>query len=316
MRVILVPLDGSSFAEHALPVALGVATQSGARLVLVSVHEEPAPAHHLPAPDGGPPVAPLIQAALRRYLARVKKRISQRLPDAQVEIAVLGGKAQEVLSTHARDSGADLIVLTTHGRGGPSRSWLGNVAEGVLRRAPVPVLVVRARRKRVTLDPAEPFRHMVIALDGTSESEGIAEGVGILATHGTTTWTLLHVVLPLHPVVRALAPKGAEELDAYEQHTRGEEYLKEAAGRLTRTGIEVRTALGVDLQPARAITEFAAKHGADLIALATHGRGRIGRLLLGSVADKVLRTATVPVLLSHIETGEAADSEAASDEPR
>jgi nucleotide-binding universal stress UspA family protein len=114
----------------------------------------------------------------------------------------------------------------------------------------------------------------------------------------------------LHPVVRAFASKGAEELDAHEQRTRAQEYLKGAAGRLGRTGVELRPMLIIDLQPARAITEYASKNGADLIALATHGRGRVGRFLLGSVADKVLRTATVPVLISHIEAAESASSDA------
>jgi len=305
MDVILVPLDGSSFAEHALPVALGLAKQTGARLELVSVHERAAPAHHVKSSAAHERLVPDIHAALRRYLTRVRERLEASMPGVAVEVGVLDGKPQEVLADYARTSGADLIVLTAHGRGGLSRSWLGSVAEGLVRRMVIPVLVVRARRKRASLQPAEPFRHVVIAVDSTPESEGILPVVETVTPGQTATFTLLHVILPLHPVVRALASKGAEELDAYEQQTRAQEYLSGAADRLRAWGIEPRTAIGVDLQPARAITAFAANNGADLIALATYGRGTVGRLLLGSVADKVLRTATVPVLLAHIEAGEA-----------
>jgi nucleotide-binding universal stress UspA family protein len=306
MDVILVPLDGSSFAEHALPVALGLARQTGARLELVCVHEGPAPAHHVGSPAANERLDSDIRGSLRRYLTRVRKRLDASVSGIAVEIGVLDGKPQDVLAQHARASGAELIVLTTHGRGGVSRSWLGSVAEGLVRRVPVPVLVVRAKRKRASLQPTEVFRHVVIAVDSTPESERIVPAVAALAPAQTAIWTLFHVILPLHPVVRAIAPKGAEELDAHEQQTRAKDYLKGAADRLRARGIEPRTAMGVDLQPARAITAFAAQSGADLIALATHGRGPIGRLVLGSVADKVLRTATVPVLLAHMETSEAA----------
>ncbi|HET8629117.1 MAG TPA: universal stress protein, partial [Thermomicrobiales bacterium] len=139
LNTILVPLDGSPLAELALRPAEALARATGARLVLL---------HALPDPPvagldtGGCQVAPL--GAAERYLGRLAGRLAERGVVATTEAP--RGDAAAAIGAAAGRLGADLIVLTTHGRGGLGRWVYGTVAEALLRRAPAPVLPVRAWR--------------------------------------------------------------------------------------------------------------------------------------------------------------------------
>jgi nucleotide-binding universal stress UspA family protein len=133
---ILVPLDGSQTAEAAIPVALRLAAERKGSIMLVAVanvrvSQEPAPAE--------PEIAPVQDA--RSYLDTAKRHLLASTTD--VGTAVWRGPAAAAIVKAAQTYGADMIVMTTHGRTGRQRDMFGSVADAVLRNAPMPVLVLR-----------------------------------------------------------------------------------------------------------------------------------------------------------------------------
>jgi len=298
MRLILVPLDGSLLAERALPAALDLAARHHARIELVSVHQSALPARgQLGAIAHEDHYDAVIRAGLSAYLDVTAAKIRANHATCDVAGILLEGPVAAAIAAYARSREADLVAITTRGRGGPARWILGSVADALVRTLTVPVLLVRAEE-----DPGEsvvlPLRRVLVALDGSPESERAVEIAVRLLRNDQATFTLLHVAPPLHPLLRTLA--NAEEVarDTEEQTHRAKAYLQEAVARCAGLGA-ITAAFRMDLNPARGIIAFAAEHSTDLIVLSTHGRGPIGRALLGSVADKVVRTATVPVLLCH-----------------
>ncbi len=299
MRLILVPLDSSPFAEHAIAPALDLARRHGARVELVGVHQP-----SLPLTGGEWAMVydqrydQEIRARLGQYLDETAARLRGEHPGVAIEARLLDGVPVRRIADHARTSGADLVVITSHGRTGPGRWLLGSVADGLVRSLLLPVLVVRLAKDGTP--PALPFRRLVVALDGTPESEAAVPVAVRFFGHADATITLLHVVPPLHPVLRMLASPEEFERDSEEQQAASKAYLRDAAARGAHLA-PLETALTVDLHPAHGIVEYAEEHAADLLVLSTHGRGPVGRAFLGSVADKVVRSATIPVLLCHVE---------------
>src|SRR5262249_20641323 len=145
-RTVLVPLDGTPFGEHALPLAVSVARRSGAALHLVRVH--------LPTVSVEGPV--LLDASRDQQdqerepvcLAEVAARVTARAPGLSVDTQLLetakAGLLADALLQDAVKVGADLIVLSSHGRTGLARWWLGNVADDLLHRTSLPLLLVHA----------------------------------------------------------------------------------------------------------------------------------------------------------------------------
>jgi len=299
-RSVLVPLDGSRFGEQALPLALTVARRAGARLELVHKHVPPAPLH----PDGmlarEHALDTTSRAQEQAYLDGVAGRLA-RAGNITVTSALVEGPTVEALDEHAVGTGADLVVMTTHGRGPLSRFWLGSVADALLRRLPMPVLLVRPGEEEEPDRTAAPaLRHVLVPLDGSPHAEEILKPALALGALTGADYTLLRVVEPV-PVVGvdlpgyAAAGTDLASLDKLQGDARV--YLNGVAARLRGQGLHVQTRVAVNAQAAGAILDEAGRRGQDLIALETHGRGGLARLLLGSVADKVLRGATTPVLV-------------------
>jgi len=137
LETILVPLDGSSLAEAALPNATEFAERSGARLVLLRAAE----AHTFPGIDPIEAQAKVVREA-EEYLAEVERRLSHS-GLKEVTSSVWYGPAAYAIVEGAKLYNTDLIVMTTHGRGGLGRLILGSVAESVLRGTTTPVLLIR-----------------------------------------------------------------------------------------------------------------------------------------------------------------------------
>ncbi len=125
---ILVPVDGSTLAEAAIPYALAVAERARSRVQFVFVYQDRIPLE---------PVELAWQ-----YLSRLTARARERLGDS-VSSALLHGPVAATLVKQARKIGADLVIMTTHGRGGLERAWLGSVTDQLIRRIGIPVLVVQ-----------------------------------------------------------------------------------------------------------------------------------------------------------------------------
>jgi len=284
---LLVPLDGSAFAEQALPLALAIARRAGGRLDLVR-------AHILYALNERPyirlPYDPALEAEWTQqeqlYLDATARWVTagSRVP---MSTALVYGLAADAILAHAQAGKADLIVMTTHGRGPVSRFFLGSVADELIRRAPVPLLLIRPR-EGATAPATEPVvEKVLIPLDGSALAEGVLEPALALARLLEARCTLLRVVesgpVPTHRIEQAVAE--------------GEVYLEGLAGRLRAKALRVEGQIVVAPHAAEAIARAAQTQGSDLIALATHGHGGARRMLLGSVADKVIRGTTAPVLV-------------------
>lgn len=289
-RTLLVPLDGSAFGEHALPYALETARSSGAAIELVHVHE----LVRLEELTVDPQWDEEVREQERGYLASMADRISRAAAGA-VSFTLLVGTPVRALCEQADEAGADLIVMTTHGRGGFERAWIGSVADGLVRRVEIPILLIRPREETPDLEREVRFRHILVPLDGSEFSEQILEHALAIGRPGGARYTLLRIVPPSLLVGGRVIEVDEERVT--EIMRRSQDYLGRVAERLRRRSVEVATQVVAHPSPAGAILEWAAAYGADLIAMTTHGRGGLARLVLGSVADKVLRGTAVPLLL-------------------
>jgi nucleotide-binding universal stress UspA family protein len=299
-----VPLDRSSFAEQALPLALSIARRAKARLDLVKVHalyalEEP-PAAWLPfEPDRDidwKQQEQLYLDATARWVASVSPvAVTAELLAGST---VLPATVVDSLLERARAGKTDLIVMTTHGRGPLSRIGLGSVTDELIRRATMPVLVVRPQEKAPGIFPEPLVENILIPLDGSHLAEQMLEPALDLARLMEARCSLLRVVEP-----RSSPGDGGPADKAH-----AEAYLESVAARVREQGLPVRTRVAVARQAAEAIREEAETQVNNLIALATHGRGGFKRLLLGSVADKLIRGAASPILV-YRPTGMGSDDD-------
>jgi nucleotide-binding universal stress UspA family protein len=305
-RSILVPLDGSPFGEQALPLALAIARRSAANLQVVQVHVPLAEMYAEAWPGFESTVNPRLRRRCQEYLDSIVRRLAPDAgDDVTVSPALIEGTIPEALQEHVVATGADLVVMTTHGRGPVARAWLGSVADALLRRLSVPLLLVRPQ-EFAAAPPAEPaLRHVLVPLDGSPLAEEILEPALAVAGLEGAEYTLLRVIPPMIPWSCTGYPVAAgyedllEQLEQVHAQERAEAaaYLEHVAAGLRERGARVRIRVASHDQPAVAVLDEARAHPEGFVALATHGRGGLPRLFLGSVADKVLRGSACPVLL-------------------
>src|SRR5947209_4970021 len=141
-RTLLVPLDGSSFAEHALPAALAIARRAGARLNLVSVITPLAEAYVEGLYFSTADLEAHLEGRQRTYLEAVASRLRERV-DVPIGTTVLHGDVAATVGQAIVADKVDLVVLATHGRGPLGRFWLGSVADELIRHATSPLLLIR-----------------------------------------------------------------------------------------------------------------------------------------------------------------------------
>ena len=316
---IMVPLDGSSWSDAAIPVAATLAQQSDATLELV--HVDPPLAN----PGGASMVDLRGDDAEPGVWRNQFEAAATRLQEARgvaAEATLLSGPVTDTLEAHVAARVPDLIVMATHGLGGPGRFLLGSVADALLRRTRVPVLLVRRPAVAASDHGAgshgvegrdahrrPAFRHVLIPLDGSEHAEAVIPHAVALGDPDATEFTLLSVVVPLRvtadrvPVTPPATPHPARRhwegpFDAIERHEReATAYLEQIAAELRQCGMTVTTRVAVHAQAAQAMLDVAAECHADVIALATHGRHPLSRWVIGSVADRIVRSTDVPVLV-------------------
>jgi len=285
MKRLLVPLDGSSLAETILPVAEEWAKEEEAEVILLRA----VLARHVPGTDE---TEAQVQAVTEgeAYLKAVADRL-QRRGLKQVRWAVWCDEPAAAMTQAVARDGVEMIAMATHGRGGLSRLLLGSVAEAVIRAAGVPVLLIRGQ------SAWKPWatRKIVVPLDGSEPSEDILPVVERLAGPRDLTIVLFKVIDPLASSALSEASMRPDELMALRRED-AERYLAKVGEPLMGKGLRVERAVRFG-RAAETIAAVAGRERADLIAMATHGRSGLSRLLLGSVAAGVLRGAPVPVLL-------------------
>lgn len=302
LKSILVPVDGSAESARAVPFALALARRDGASVELLHVFQ----------PDlfeSGTPVldrrydAELRQSfrdKLMQEAARLGKEFGVPVTATFIEGSVLPS-LREAIATRV----PDLVVMTTHGRGGLARVWFGSVADRLVREVPGAFLLVRPDHEP-SASEAPFFRRVLVPLDGSDTSEEILAHREALGAAGHVDYALVTIVEPPAPDTLFLdiapAPQMAEgqrEMDEIlrQRVERATDYLEQIATGLRDKGETVTTHVTVSGNAARAILGLVETEKVDAIALTTHGQGGITRAVLGSVADKLVRAAPVPVLL-------------------
>lgn len=296
---ILVPLDGSALAEQAVGTAALIARASKASVELATVIE--------PIPFGGFDDAPWNDRELSARQQYVESTAAELASGASIAATgtVLRGQATEKLCEREHATEANLVVMTSHGRSGVSRAWLGSVADALIRRSDAPVLVLRPEPQ--ALHPSQlqrSFSHILVPLDGSGLSTDILASASELGKAFGARLTILRVVAPM-PLLSAFEPNLPLSYASFVPDQAATNQLAELVrtelGRLAarlhdETELVVETTVVVDDHPARAIVDYAKANGVDLVAMSTHGRGA-SRVLLGSVADKVLRSSGLSVLM-------------------
>jgi nucleotide-binding universal stress UspA family protein len=293
-RTVLVPLDGSPFAEQALPHALSIVRRASASLDLVRVHVFYLVEGDVVARYSG--IHPELDEEHRReeqlYLEGTAKWLGASTP-VPMTVAVVNGLDAEGILQRVQDGKADLIVMTTHGRGPLSRFFLGSVTDEMIRRAAIPVLLIHPQESAPSITPEPLLEHVLVPLDGSP----LAERVLGPALDFVRLWegrcTLLRVVESHNGT--ASRPVRSQQPEEDEAEARA--YLEKIAERLRDEGVSVQTRVVVAPYAAPVILEEAQAQRCDFIALATHGRGGLRRMLLGSIADKVIRGSSLPVLV-------------------
>jgi nucleotide-binding universal stress UspA family protein len=288
-------------------LALNIAWRASAQLQLAHVHQPVAPAY------GGGDVAAdvILESTVRNrehgYLDRIVDRVA-RLYSVPVSPLLFEGPVADTLCERAAQD-ADLVVMTTHARGPLGRLWLGSVADQLVRSCSLPLLLVKAGPGKPDLTREVLPQNLMITLDGTPMAEQILEPAIALGSVVHANYTLVRVIKPAtignygdaiasnDEFDRSLLRQVRELFDR--KHAEAEAYLDGVAQRLRAQALCVRTRVLSSARVAEGLLKEARNGPTDLIALETHGRGGLARLFQGSVADKLLRGGSKPLLVHH-----------------
>ena len=296
-RVIMVPTDGSGFDREAIRVALRIAERSNAKVRLVRVLASDSFFGTTPEGHWTPMSAEVGHSertsALSDLYALAAECRSGFKPDVTVDLH--GGPVADVLQGYARRHDVDLIVMSTHGRTGVSRLSLGSVTDSLIRHTSIPVLVVKAPESYLNPQLGRAFKRIVVPLDGSTLAEQILPRVLTLAKLEEAEITLLNILIPQSYSQKEIVDTDLPWWD--KDVSLAQAYLFRIAARLRRNGVVVTTDIVIGENIAHAIGDFASREKADLIAIATHGRGGLARMLRGSVADAVMHSGRMSMLV-------------------
>ncbi len=183
-----------------------------------------------------------------------------------------------------------------------SRFWLGSTTDALMRHSTVPILLIRPEAE-ATPSSTEAFAHrkIVVPLDGSGKSEAILTHALALGGEADAEYELVRVLPYPKDFTSAYLPHTVQ-INAHllqEGQAAAQEYVETQVAPLEERGIRATAHTIVDSSPAAGILHFAEQMEADLIAMSTHGRGGVSRILLGSVTDKVVRGAEIPMLVYH-----------------
>lgn len=310
---LMVPLDGSSLAQQALPYAISLLQRSQAKLTLLQVLELP------PVIQGSLDGEAALIKSVETYLHQIKEyitapRLARPIQAERVQIKVAFGNPKYEVAAQATSIKADLIVMTTHGRSGLAQLIMGSVAASVIQHTALPVLSIRPPTvdDRVSLSESLTFPFnfglernrggLLVTLDGTPEAEVVLEPAISLARIIGIPLHLLRIVPPLVPFSYGdIATRYSK--DIHEEMNRkfqeADQYLGQLQEQIITQGLACHRAVEIG-NVTGTILEIIQKTNPTILAMATRGRGRISQILLGSVVEGVARHCRLPVLLVHI----------------
>ena len=288
---VLIPLDGSPFAEKVLMELTRFIEPGKSWIELVGVLE--VSRYAASVSEYGPLRAIAeIRAQYEAYFLKMRQSLQEK--GYLVNTAIVEGDAAEEIINNAVASEADLIAMTTHGRSGIARWTLGSVADRIIHNTSLPVLLVRSQ----TDIRHEAIKTILVPLDGSELSEKALPYASALAKDHHAKLRLIQAVSPsdIEYAITRLPTQSETDRALQRRFTLSDTYLSHVASELTSAGIKVETNVLLG-DPARSIVDEAEKQAADLIVISTHGRTGFSRWVHGSVANHVIRTVSVPLLV-------------------
>ncbi len=288
---ILLPLDGSELAEKALPHGEELAARLGSELILLHVrgpeHEKYEHMHQI--------YLDLMANNMRRNIATMRPDG----PAIRVTTKVESGEPRENICSLVEKNNIGLIVMTSAGTSSANAAkMLGSVTDHICRTVPIPVLLIRPGYTP-TGDETRRINRILLPLDGSQLSkQALPVGEELAAR--------LKIPITLFQMAQLFLPYGGEAAPFvdYDKYTRDEEKridteLMATQKELKGRGVDASYSVGLGTDAAQQIIEIGKKTNADLVVMSTHGRSGLGRWVLGSVAEKVLRQGDAPLLLVH-----------------
>ena len=328
-KSIIVPLDGSELSAEAMPAACLMAEVAGSPITLMRSFEG-VPQWYADADLGrfSSSLAGVEHDRITAYLKAEKQRLQELHVNVPIDVFVGEGRAEAVITDLARREPDRLIVMSTHGRGGLSRMVMGSVTARVVRSVSNPTLVVHGGSP-VGPRVGRSLDNVIVPLDGSAFAERSLAYAGELARACGAQ------------VVLVRSTRNADYLRAHTQWTRlddeggfhfggpaemassmvalSREYLWRKAEELeTRFGLSDVEAVNSLEEPADAVVDLARRSRNAVVVMATRGRWGVGRALLGSVADQVVRRSPAPTLLvrAPLRGGKFAPATASEDQER
>ena len=288
---ILVPLDGSKMAEASIPWALLLAEKASSKVILVHVLEKSPPKTVHGEPHIKDPQAAKI------YLEGIKNNFPSRIPvDIHIHTVPEGNIAASI-AEHVKELGADLVILTAHGRQGIRGLILGSIGQQVLRATYTPVLLLRADGPKIDI----PFIDTILLpLDGTEQSER-ALPLAVDIARILKGKLLLLLVVPTVGTIRGdtaatarispLATSAVLEL----QREKATQYLDDIKHKISHE-IEVKSEV-LRGDPIEVVAREASKSEISLVVMATHGHPEFTAIWSASVGSSVQSRIDKPMLL-------------------
>jgi nucleotide-binding universal stress UspA family protein len=281
-RRVLYATDGSEAASAAARLLALLPLPSGSAVQAVLVLD----AHPWQVPES-------LKGAEREWGRGVLGEAEARLAREGVQVThslVRGAPAFEILKA-ADAFDADLVVVGSHGRTGLERFLLGSVAENVAKHTRHPVLVART--------PTQGLRRVVLAVDGSEHAARAADFIVDFPLPSDTAVTVCHVFRPYYATSDLqYAPELTQIISEMwkQQQQDAEQLVASIAGRVKRSGKEIHTVVRSG-DPATELLDLLKEQEADMIVAGTRGKSAIETLLVGSVADRLLKYGGCSVLL-------------------
>lgn len=307
-KVIMAPTEGSDSETAAISVAVKLAQRFEADLRLVRVEAPPLVIETVPRPSV---LMITEQTLLDERLARLHKLEAlgtecSVLGDIRVMTALEEAPVAPALRDYAKKFNVDLIVMSSHSRGGVKRITLGSVTDYLIRNTNIPVLVVKPPVSFIGATPEETVSRIVVPLDGSALAQQILPEVAALASRLGSTVSLLQILTPLTYSQEQIMQPGLPWWDT--DIANADAYLARAASYLTEEGLTVSKDVVLSEDVPTAILDYSMRTRADLIAIATSGSAGMSRFVFGTVADEVTRKSPTSLLVFHPKPSAVTDN--------
>ena len=321
---ILVPLDGSTFSEAILGPIIQMAEAADVDVHLVTVVEQPrmksnwvealawvdegtgefgmgrVPLPQASEPSGSDVASETAEQAMERALQAAGEYLAQvagRFPSGRAKPkAIPGEDSVEEIMAFCREEGVELIAMSTHGRSGLGRWVYGSTANKLLNATPIPLLLLRPRDDAGGSLEQRRIETLVVPLDGSELAESSLPYAEELALQMGLNVSLIRVTPTPNLGFPGMEPYAYDGQMYVDMERAAEGYLRQKQTELEQRGLSVESTLKGG-HPAAHIIDHAEAIEGSLIVMSTHGRSGVGRWVMGSVADRILRASASPILL-------------------